>query len=283
MGFRDKVRGIGDSVGNAAASAAARGRELTDRGAEARRNGAVNSGEWVLKAVRALPAPAAPAREPWEFSLGALVSQHPRVPALTAKALRPLRSLGALSFGPESVGFDGEDIPWKKVVSLRLHNAFAAMSTEGLDQEVDRIRDVLPPLPGRKWAVTKVVEGLGSVVLASLERASGQRLDTVDVASEITYRGLLGRESTLRASLFPTALLAHQVEVAHSLVATAQQWNIPVLPAEPVDVDTVARIRALRARADKVYDELLVDEDRESLESGQGHESQGTDAQRADA
>ncbi|MGI5350411.1 hypothetical protein ACQEU8_19865 [Streptomyces sp. CA-250714] len=283
MGIRDRVRGIGDSVSNVAASAAMRGRELTDRGAEARRNGAVNSGEWVLKAVRALPAPAAPAEEPWEFSLGALVSQHPKVPALTAKALRPLRSLGALSFGPESVGFDGEDIPWKKVVSLRLHNAFAAMSTEGLDHEVDRIRDVLPPLPGRKWAVTKVVEGLGSVVLASLERASGQRLDTVDVASEITYRGLLGRETTLRASLFPTALLAHQVEVADSLVVTAQQWNIPVLPAEPVDVDTVARIRALRARADKVYDELLAEDDREPQQLDQGEEPQEASAQRADA
>lgn len=234
------------------------GREVISRGADARRTGANASGEWVLGVLSALPAPAAPATQEWEFSLGALVCRHPRVPAVTARALRPFDGLGALRFGPESVGFEGEEIPWRKVTGLRLHDAFSAMTTEALDAEVDRIREVLPPLPGRKWAVTKVVEGLATVMLAALEQASEQRLDAVNVACEVTYRGALGREKTLRANLFTTALLAHQVDVAHSLVVTAQAAGVPVVPADPsaLDVKAVERVRALRERTDAMALEL---------------------------
>ncbi|MFE6775414.1 hypothetical protein [Streptomyces sp. NPDC057702] len=255
MGVRDRIRGVGEAVTSAAANV---GREVVSRGGDARRTGANASGEWVLGVLGALPAPPAPAEREWEFSLGALICQHPRVPAVTARALGGLDGLGALRFGPESVGFDGEDIPWKKVTGLRLHNAFSSMTTEGLDAEVDRIREVLPPLPGRRWAVTKVVEGLATVVLAALEQAADQRLDGVDVACEVTYRGALGRERSLRANLFTTALLAHQVDVAHSLMVTAQAAGVPVIPADPAALDarTVERVRALRERTDAMATEL---------------------------
>ncbi|MFF7247030.1 hypothetical protein ACFZBU_24370 [Embleya sp. NPDC008237] len=250
MAIRDQLRGIGGAVGAAAASgrAAVGGRIGAGRAR-------VASGDWVHGTLDALPAPAAPATEAWEFSLGALVCRHPKVPAITARPLRLLDGLGAVRFGPQTVGFDGEDIPWEKVVRLTLHDAFASMTTAALDTEVDRIRDVLPPLPGRKWAVTKVVEGLLTVVLASLEQADDRRLDSAQVACEITYRGLLGREKTLRASLFATALLARQTAVAESLVATARAHGIEVTTAAPEaggDAAAAERIRVLRARTDAV-------------------------------
>ncbi|MFF8813047.1 hypothetical protein [Streptomyces pactum] len=254
MGVRDRLRGLGETVTSAATAA---GKDLVNRGA-ARRSGAGTPGDWVAGVLGALPAPAAPATEEWEFSLGTLVCRHPRVPAVTAKALRPLDGIGALRFGPESVGFDGEDIPWEKVVRIQLHNAFATMTTDGLDAEIDRVRELLPPLPGRKWAVTRVAEGLVAVVLAALEQAGDQRLDDVDVAVEIVYRGALGRERTLRAGLFTTALLAHQVDVAYSLVVTAQHRGVPVVPADRSEPDAgaVERVRALRARTDAVKAQL---------------------------
>ncbi|TVL90066.1 hypothetical protein CD790_23225 [Streptomyces sp. SAJ15] len=259
------------------------GKDIVNRASQAGRGGATASGDWVHGVLGALPAPAAPAVEQWEFSLGALVCRHPRVPAITAKALRSLDGIGALRFGPESVGFDGEDIPWDKVVRIQLHNAFAAMTTDALDNEVDRVRELLPPIPGRKWAVTKVVEGLAAVVLASLEQAADERLDAVNVACEITYRGgMLGREKTLRANLFTTALLAHQADVAYSLVVTAQAKGVPVLPADPgaLSVEMVERVRALRARTDTVAAELQAEREDDgqpgpsALPGQQGHPGQ---------
>ncbi|MER0240736.1 hypothetical protein AAHZ94_01570 [Streptomyces sp. HSW2009] len=258
---------MGEAVTAAAANV---GREVVSRGGDARRTGANASGEWVIGVLGALPAPASPATEEWEFSLGALVCKHPRVPAVTARALRPFDSLGALRFGPESVGFEGEDIPWKKVTGLQLHNAFGAMTTEALDAEVDRIREVLPPVPGRKWAVTKVVEGLASVMLAALEQASEQRLDSVNVGCEVMYKGALGRTKTLRANLFTTALLAQQLDVAHSLVVTAQAAGIPVLPADPsaMDAKSAERVRALRERTDAMVVELRAQEADDATSDG---------------
>ncbi|WFB08893.1 hypothetical protein LRS74_18985 [Streptomyces sp. LX-29] len=280
MGVRDRLRGFGDAVTSAATTA---GKDLVNRASQAGRGGATASGDWVHGVLGALPAPAAPAVEQWEFSLGALVCRHPRVPAITAKALRSLDGIGALRFGPESVGFDGEDIPWDKVVRIQLHNAFAAMTTDALDNEVDRVRELLPPIPGRKWAVTKVVEGLAAVVLASVEQAADERLDAVNVACEITYRGgMLGREKTLRANLFTTALLAHQADVAYSLVVTAQAKGVPVLPADPgaLSVEMAERVRALRARTDTVAAELQAEREDDgqpgpsALPGQQGHPGQ---------
>ncbi|MFI9237251.1 hypothetical protein [Streptomyces cinnamoneus] len=263
MGIFDRVKTLGDSVGTAATSFGRDVAQAVQRGADAGRAGTNASGDWVLSVLRSLPAPAAPTHEEWEFSLGALICRHPRVPAITAKALRPLDAIGALRFGPDSIGFDGEDIPWSKVVHLQLHDAFSAMTTEALDAEIDRIRDLLPMLPGRKWVVTKVVEGLASVMLAALEQAGEQRLETVTVACEITYRGALGMKKTLRANMFTTALLAQQAEVMRSLVLTAQANGVPVLPAEAPQAGTrtAERVRALRARTDAVAAQLRTEPD----------------------
>ncbi|MCQ8770384.1 hypothetical protein [Streptomyces telluris] len=272
MGILNRVKNLGDQVGTAATSFGKDVAHAVQRGVDAGRAGTNASGDWVLSVLRSLPAPAAPTPVEWEFSLGALICRHPKVPAITAKALRPLDGIGALRFGPESVGFDGEDIPWDKVVHLQLHDAFSAMTTEALDAEIDRIRDLLPMLPGRKWVVTKVVEGLASVMLAALEQAGEQRLETVNVACEITYRGALGMKKTLRANMFSTALLAQQAEVMHSLVLTAQAKGIPVLPAEPPlhGTKTGERVLALRARTDTVAAQLRAEQATEqaALDSG---------------
>ncbi|OPC78782.1 hypothetical protein B4N89_32050 [Embleya scabrispora] len=278
MAIRDQLRGIGGAVGSAAASG---------RAAVGSRIGAgrarVASGDWVHATLDALPAPNAPTFLAWEFSLGALVCRHPKVPAITARPLRLLDGLGAVRFGPETVGFDGEDIPWEKVVRLTTHDAFESMTTAALDTEVDRIREVLPPLPGRKWAVTKVVEGLLTVVLASLEQADDRRIDRVPVACEITYRGLLGRERTLRASLFATALLARQTAVAESLVATARAHGVEVVEAAAAggadDAAAAERTRALRARTDTIATKLRAQrEQAEAVAAGGEDEPDGARA-----
>ncbi|MFI9203184.1 hypothetical protein [Streptomyces sp. NPDC053048] len=263
MGIFERAKSLGGSVGSAATAFGSNVAQAVQRGVDAGRAGTNASGDWVVSVLRSLPAPPAPAHEEWEFSLGALICRHPRVPAITAKALRPLDGIGALRFGPGSVGFDGEDIPWSKVTHIQLHDAFSAMTTEALDAEIDRIRDLLPMLPGRKWVVTKVVEGLASVMLAALEQAGEQRLETVPVACEIGYRGALGMKKTLHASMFTTALLAQQEEVMRSLVLTAQANGVSVLPAAAPQAGsrTAERVRALRARTDAVAAQLRAEQD----------------------
>lgn len=251
MSFGERVRGIGGAVGSAAGA----GRNAVGRGISARRDN-IASGDWARSALGGITVPDAPATAVWEFSLGVLICRHPRVPAATARLLRGLDGLGAVRFGPDEVGFDGEDIPWGKATGLRMRDAFSVMTTDGLDGEIDRIRDVLPPLPGRKWVVGKAVEAAATVMLASLEQSAEQRLDAVEVPYEITYKGLLGRQKTVTASLFATALLAHEPGVAQSLLATARAHGVEVTPAPPMTENAAARATALRARTDAMAERL---------------------------
>jgi hypothetical protein len=162
--------------------------------------------------------------------------------------------LGGVRFGPETVGFDGEDIPWEKVVSVRCHNAFLKMTTSSLEQEVEKIRDLLPPVPGRKWALTKIGEGLSTVMLASMERAAEQSMDQVMVATEIVYKGMLGRTKTIDAGMYATSILAQKPAVQLSLVMTAQAHGVTVETVQPgPEAQHIQeRVLALRAQTDAV-------------------------------
>ncbi len=81
--------------------------------------------------------------------MGTLIGRHPRTPAVVQKLLGLLDGIGAVHLGPTEVGFDGEEIAWDKVVEIRTRNAFEVLTTTALEQEVDRVREFLPPVPGR--------------------------------------------------------------------------------------------------------------------------------------
>ncbi|MFJ9770273.1 hypothetical protein ACIRVF_03410 [Kitasatospora sp. NPDC101157] len=159
-----------------------------------------------------------------------------------------------MHLGPSKVGFDGEEVEWDKVVEIRTRNAFEVLTTSALEQDVDRIREFLPPVPGRKWAVTKAGEALATVVLAALERGSvDQRLDELTVPAQIVHRGLLGRPRTLDAGCFAAATLVVAGQAGESLIATARQRGIPVRPAETAAQDDRAEhVAVLRERTDAV-------------------------------
>ncbi|WP_045696349.1 hypothetical protein [Streptomyces rubellomurinus] len=231
--------------------------ELGDAGRRAvlRAGRSAAGGRWALSALTSVAPPAVPAVEPWKLSVGTLLGRHPRTPAVAHKLLGLLDDYGAVHLGPEKVGFDGQEIDWDKVVEIRTRNAFEVLTTSSLERDVDRIREFLPPVPGRKWAVTKAGEALATVVLAALERGSvEQRLDELTVPARIVHRGgLLGRQHTLDAGSFAAAALVVVGPAAESLIATARQRGIPVLPAEqPVEAERAARVAVLRERTDAV-------------------------------
>ncbi|MFI6154496.1 hypothetical protein ACIBCA_17625 [Kitasatospora sp. NPDC051170] len=239
---------LGRLVGTAAQWGQA-GRQAVARGGRA-----VADGQWARTALTSVAPPPVPALEPWKLSTGTLIARHPRTPAVVHRLLGMLDGLGAVHLGPAKVGFDGEEIEWAKVVEIRTRNAFEVLTTTALEQEVDRIREFLPPVPGRKWAVTKAAEALATVVLAALERGSvDQRLDTLTVPAQIVHRGLLGRQRTLDAGTFAAATLVVVGQVGDSLIATAEHHGIPVRPADPPAKPAhAAHVESLRDRTDTV-------------------------------
>ncbi|MGF1428268.1 hypothetical protein [Kitasatospora sp. LaBMicrA B282] len=238
-----------DSLLELAVQVAQAGREAVLRGTRSAARGA-----WAYTALTSIAPPPVPVVEPWRLSIGVLLGRHPKTPALAHKALGALDRFGAVQLGPAAAGFDGEEIPWEKVVGIRTRNAFEVMTTQALEQEVDRLRVLLPPVPGRKWIVTKAAEAMATVVLAALEHGSvGQRLDELAIPVEIVHKGLLGRERVQSGGLFAAATLTVVEQSARSLIATARQHGVPVTPAEPstaAEPDRAAHLRALRERTD---------------------------------
>jgi hypothetical protein len=235
------------------------GRHAVMSGSRRAAEGAVR-GEWAYKALTSIAPPAVPVAEPWVLSVGALLGRHPRTPQLVHKALGLLDGFGAVHLSPEAVGFDGEEIPWEKLLEVRTRNAFEVMTTQALEQEVDRIRQFLPPVPGRKWLVTRAAEALATVVLAALENGSFDRpLDQIEVPVEIAYKGLLGRQRVMTGGLFAVAGLVVVGRAAESLDATAREHGIPVVPGQPLadaQPDRADRVGMLRDRTDAMAEYL---------------------------
>ncbi|MGA4542044.1 hypothetical protein ACPA54_18850 [Uniformispora flossi] len=235
MGIRDAARGAGRQAvsGLAAAKRATLGSGTEDG--------------WVRKALDAQPRPGLPVAEPWELSFGTIVASHPRVPGAAAKLLGGLDGFGKIAIGPDSVGFDDADVSWDKVVEVRVHSAADLLPDAMIDYEVDRIRGLFPPIPGRKRLVAMAAEGLLTLVLAASEQADRQdRL----LPCEIVVKGALGRTKTLTGGLFAAAVMTNLPEVGEGLVATAAAHGIPVTQAaSPHAGAKTERGKALRARS----------------------------------
>ncbi|WP_030276130.1 hypothetical protein [Streptomyces sp. NRRL B-24484] len=242
MGVRDGAQEIGRRAGTALGTAARTGR--------AKARNVVGEGDWVRRALATLPPPEAPATEEWEVSIAALIGRHPRVPGPAVRLLHQLDGLGQVAFGPEKVGFDGEDVPWTKVQELRLHSTLDLLPDVVLDKEVDRIREFLPPVPGRKWVVARAAEGLLTLVMAAAEAAEAAGREERLLPCEIVHRGLLGRPRQLGGGLFAATALAALPVAADSLVATAKSHGVPVVPVEPTGTraDRAERLRAASGR-----------------------------------
>ncbi|KAB7847823.1 hypothetical protein [Streptomyces mobaraensis] len=265
MGIKGRLGNVGGaltqaaSAGKAAAErAAAAGREAAGRSATAGRTAAdagrdrlAAGGDWVMEALERLGAPDAPATRPWKVSLGTLIGSHPLVPAALAKPLRLLDRFGAVCVGPDSVGFDGEDIPWDKVVEIRMVGGYRSLTKDVIDGAFEGVRRVLIAVPGRDWVLDRVAEALTTLLFRRLRGADETgTVQDVLVPGEIVYRGALGRKKSCEASLYPLAFLLGSPAVVHGLLTTAEARGVAVVrPEGGIDVVELAVLRELEARA----------------------------------
>ena len=170
-----------------------------------------------------IPMPDVPATTVWEISLAAYLRRRTDLPSMALKPLGLLDRYGEVAVGPDHVAFDGEDVPWGKAVRVVVRDVVEVVSDAAMAREAEKIRHMLPPVPGRKWVVDHAMTMLGEFAGPRLTKARGG-----DVVSEVVYRGALGREKTLQAGVFAALVMATWPEVRHSLVATARVHGVEV-------------------------------------------------------
>jgi hypothetical protein len=178
--------------------------------------------------LASVPRPSEAVTEPWRVSIATVVSSHPKVPSITGRFLRRLDKYGSVRIGPAAVGFDDKTIRWNRVIEIRAYPAANFPPSVVVDRESDRVREMLPPIPGRRWIVRTVAGGLVTVATA-YARGPLRPMDTsVLLPCEIVYRNVFGRRASVSAGLFAAIVLTLIPESSNSLLATADARGIPV-------------------------------------------------------
>ena len=178
--------------------------------------------------IPTIPMPSVPAAALWELSLAAYLRRRTDLPSLALKPLGLLDRYGEVAVGPDHMAFDGEDVPWGKAVRVIVRDVVEVVSDAAMAREAEKIRHLLPPVPGRKWVVDHAMALLGEFAAPRLTKARGG-----DVVSEVVYRGALGREKTLQAGVFAALVMATWPQVRQSLVATARTNGVEVYGETP--------------------------------------------------
>lgn len=218
--------------------------------------------DWIGAQLQAVPPPALPLTDPWKLSIGAIIARHPKAPRLTGKLLSPLDRFGAITIGPDEVGFDGDEVEWERVTEIRTSPVAEIACGAIWDFAIDDLRKRLPPVPGRKWAVTKVLQILMALAIDvedQIERTEGED-ELTRVACEIGYRGRLRTEKKAAVGLFSGLALCSMPQVSQALVRSAFERGVPVVDAAPHKTlsvnERVARMRTRRAALAAQADEL---------------------------
>ncbi|WP_099901356.1 hypothetical protein [Streptomyces sp. TLI_171] len=239
---------MGESAGRRAGAALG---AVSDAVASAR---AKAGSDWPRRALETHPKPAVPPAEPWEVSLAGLVGRLPHVPGPAVRLLHLLDGLGQVAVGPEEVGFDGESVAWGKVLEIRCHSTVDLLPEVVVDREVDRIREFLPPVPGRKWLVTKAAEALLTVALAATAAAERQERS---LPCEIVAKNLIGRPKGLPGGLFAASVLTLVPEAGEAILAAAKERGVKVTVVDDPMVGVHAeRAVQLRAASDRLAEAL---------------------------
>jgi hypothetical protein len=193
----------------------------------------------------AVPRPTEPLTGPWSVSIATVVGSHPQVPSILARRLlRRMDKFGSLTLGPAGVGFDDKMIRWNRILEIRAYPvANHIPPSVVIDRESDRVREMLPPIPGRRWIVGKVAGGAMTVLTAFTPQPSQSTQTVPLLPCEIVYRNVFGRRSSLSAGMFAATVLTLIPEACNSLLTMAADRGIPVRVLR----DEASEMRAARS------------------------------------
>jgi hypothetical protein len=257
MGLKDRVGDVRRAAGAGLDKATTVGREkaasLDKEALSAAGRGAVatarQADDWVLNQLRAVRPPALPLTEAWKLSIGGIVAAHPKAPRLTGRLLALLDRLGAIAIGPDEIGFDGDTVEWGRVTEVRTRPLTDLAVGAVWDFAIDDLRTRLPPVPGRKWAVTKILQVLLAMTVDLEKQMEAAEEDDAPrlVACEIVHRGRIQRNKQSTTGLFSALALCALPQVGETLAAAAGERGVPVVAAEPYE-HVSANERVLRMR-----------------------------------
>lgn len=113
------------------------------------------------------------------------------------------------------------------MTAVRMRLLTHVLTETAIEREAERIRELLPPLPGRKWAVDRATALLSRLANAALARSSGEGLGRTVVA-EVDHRASLGRTKTRSAGLGVSAILGAMPEANDVLICMARRHGVTV-------------------------------------------------------
>lgn len=165
-----------------------------------------------------LEPPPYPLVAPWSLSVVDLLETRFSVPGAARKVLGQLDRFGAVRLDPQEVGFDSDEVAWSKVLEVRTAPAAQVLTRHAVEREAERLKAMLPPLPGRKWVVGKVTDLL-TVTIARFRDEEADALGP-QIAVDIVYKGRL-RKKQLEAGAVTAAVLAAVPGANDALLRTA--------------------------------------------------------------
>jgi hypothetical protein len=213
MSFRERMT---DAAGRATAASAVAREALADRVP-----GSPDAAQ-VQAWIATLPMPTAPATDTWSISIGTLLGRSGNLPSIAAKALGLLDRFGRVSVGPAGLGIDSDDVPWSGITAVRTAPVSTVLGRDVVTRELDRIRGVLPPVPGRAAVLGHAESVLHALLARALVAPGG------DVVSTLDCRGRLGRQRTITVGLAAALAIIAMPDVDRSIRATAEQHAVPV-------------------------------------------------------
>ena len=207
---------LGEAGSRAAAAGVAARAALPERVPAAPDSTAVKA--WLAN----LPMPQAPATQTWTMSIGTLVGRSGNLPPVAAKALGLLDRFGRVSVGPDQVGIDNDDVRWSEMTAIRTSPAGSMLGQHAVGHELDRIKRLLPPVPGRAAVLGQVETVLGALLSRAMESPGS------DVVSAIESTGRLGRTRAVPVGLAAALVLSSMPAVDRSIRVTAERYGVPV-------------------------------------------------------
>jgi hypothetical protein len=181
-------------------------------------------GRWMRESIDAATPPTLPWANPWKVTLAGILIRRPNSPLLEIGPLPILDRFGALHLDGAHVGFDGHAHEWPKVTAVRTRSAIELLTNDAVEREVDRIRPLLPPVPGRKKLMMYIAEHLTLVLFTALDQ-SEEALHR-EIVSEIQFRGAVpGVRRTARPGLFAAAFLSLRPDINDALIGEAARHS----------------------------------------------------------
>lgn len=243
---------------------------------------------WFRSVIETYPQPEYPVAQDWEISLAALVAKIPRIPRFAVRLLGLLDGMGALHIGRTEVGFDGSEVAWGKVTEIRTYSVSSLLSDQLVEEELQRVSRTLPPVPGKRWVVSRIGWMLVTAYAVVFPGAAASELpdeeadargeqrpeesehtDSADVAAEIVYRGWIRKGRVHKAGITSVLLLAAMPQTTEVILKTAADHGIPVVAATAQSKLGQASVRAgaIRGRIAGTWSRWTTGSDDDSLEA----------------